>query len=315
MRIDNKSSYKTMLIGRNSSYEISNDHEFMTNHRMHLGINTITKETVVVKIMDKTDMRTKREIQFFDDIEKEERKCDYIIKLLDKFEYEENIIMVFPYYKNGDLFDYFKRKDTLPEHEIKRILYYVITAITYIHKIGYLYRDLKLENILMDDSMNPILIDFDMAIRMDYLLDLNKSTLNGYVRYIDGVKCGTIDCMAPETILSNIYGQFTDVWGIGCIAHMLYTGYRVIPEYYNIKTHKYIKTFDKERVEKSKYDTQRKTKFPSEEFVNLLSKIFTKDDTRIRMEDLLQHQWFKKIRTKRGREDDVVSERTRSKSF
>ena len=66
----------------------------------------------------------------------------------------------------------------------------MLGAVDYIHARGLCHRDLKLENILVDDQFNLRLIDFGMSKTLAYLLDGSKE--------IPNPREGTPLYMAPE---------------------------------------------------------------------------------------------------------------------
>lgn len=68
-----------------------------------------------------------------------------------------------PYYENGELFDIIKAKGGLGE--TGSLLYFkqVASAIKYLHELNIAHRDIKLENMLIDDEMNAKIIDFGFS--------------------------------------------------------------------------------------------------------------------------------------------------------
>ena len=54
----------------------------------------------------------------------------------------------------GELYDYLSEKKCLEEHEAKRTFRQIVTAVYYCHKNNICHRDLKLENILLDENGN-----------------------------------------------------------------------------------------------------------------------------------------------------------------
>ena len=73
--------------------------------------------------------------------------------------------MIMPKYKHN-LFDMIDAKAlTKPKDQIK-IMFYTLIAVKYLHDMGILHRDLKSDNIMLTDTMDPIIIDFSLWFRV-----------------------------------------------------------------------------------------------------------------------------------------------------
>lgn len=68
--------------------------------------------------------------------------------------------MVMEYAKNGNLFQYFKRRKSLSEDEAFIYFFQTCLGIDFIHKMDIIHRDLKPENILLDSKGNVKISDF-----------------------------------------------------------------------------------------------------------------------------------------------------------
>lgn len=70
------------------------------------------------------------------------------------FENREKMVLVMEFAAGGELYDYLSDRKVLTEEEARRIFRQVSTAIYYCHKHKICHRDLKLENILLDEHGN-----------------------------------------------------------------------------------------------------------------------------------------------------------------
>lgn len=70
------------------------------------------------------------------------------------FENREKMVLVMEFAAGGELYDYLSERKVLNEEEARRIFRQVSTAIYYCHKHKICHRDLKLENILLDEHGN-----------------------------------------------------------------------------------------------------------------------------------------------------------------
>ena len=118
------------------------------------------------------------------------------------------------YAGNISLHSYLKGKvgKRIDEHCAKKIFYQIVEAIQYCHAQNIVHRDIKLENIILDDKLNVKIIDFGFSI----IIPKNKK-LN--------VFCGTPSYMAPEILSKEFYSGFlADVWALGIVLFIMLCG-------------------------------------------------------------------------------------------
>lgn len=70
------------------------------------------------------------------------------------FENKEKMVLVMEIAAGGELYDYLSERKCLEENEARRIFRQISTAVYYCHKNNICHRDLKLENILLDENGN-----------------------------------------------------------------------------------------------------------------------------------------------------------------
>ena len=97
--------------------------------------------------------------------------------------------------------------------KVQSIFTQLVGAVTYVHNLSCVHRDLKLENILLDKNENVKLCDFGFTREYE-----------GKSSYLQTF-CGTVCYSAPEMLKGEKYaGEKVDVWSLGIILYALLTG-------------------------------------------------------------------------------------------
>ncbi len=121
--------------------------------------------------------------------------------------------LLLEYFAGPSLFDVLeglpKRRLHVPD--AIRATMHVGAAVHYLHRCGYLYRDLKPANILLREGI-PVLVDFDVVRRIN-------------LRGRPSDRLGTAPYMAPEQIRKEALSAATDVYGLGALLYELLTGH------------------------------------------------------------------------------------------
>lgn len=87
----------------------------------------------------------------------------WIVELKFSFQDEKNLYLVMEYIPGGDLMTLLMKKDILTEQEAKFYIAETIIAIDSVHKMNYIHRDLKPDNILLDKDGHIKLSDFGLC--------------------------------------------------------------------------------------------------------------------------------------------------------
>ena len=118
--------------------------------------------------------------------------------------------LVFEYMKQ-DLLELMKSKEPshLEESKIKDIIYQTLLGLSHMHKYGFFHRDMKPENLLINDNIVKI-ADFGLAREIRSIPPYTEYVSTRYYR-------------APECILkSSNYNSPVDIWAVGCIMAEMY---------------------------------------------------------------------------------------------
>lgn len=112
-----------------------------------------------------------------------------------------------------ELYNYLLKEGPLPPEKVQKIFTQLVGAVTYVHNLNCVHRDLKLENILLDKNENVKLCDFGFTREYE-----------GKSSYLQTF-CGTIAYSAPEMLKGEKYaGEKVDIWSLGVILYALLCG-------------------------------------------------------------------------------------------
>ncbi|KAB2024087.1 hypothetical protein ES319_D06G063100v1 [Gossypium barbadense] len=165
----------------------------------------------------------------------------------------------------------------LPENECRRYFQQLIDAVAHCHSKGVYHRDLKPENLLLDSYGDLKVSDFGLSALLQQGVGLLHTT------------CGTPNYVAPEVLSYQGYdGAAADIWSCGVILFFIMAGY--LP-FYEIDIPTLYKKFN---VQISAGQFSSPFWF-SPEANSLIKKILDPNPkTRIQIEGIKKHPWFKK---------------------
>jgi len=136
----------------------------------------------------------------------------FLTTLYASFQDSERLYFVMEYVQGGDLMFQIQRERKFPETRSRFYSAEVACALMYLHSRKVVYRDLKLDNVLLDKEGHIKIADFGMCKE------------NVYGNNFATTFCGTPDYIAPEIVREQDYGAPVDWWAFGVLLYEMLSG-------------------------------------------------------------------------------------------
>jgi serine/threonine protein kinase len=148
----------------------------------------------------------------------------FLVSAHASFQTPKKIYLVIDYVPAGELFGRLKEEGKFSEARARLYAAEIALGLGALHAVGFVYRDLKPENVLVDGQGHLKLTDFGLV----------KTQMNGSDATTTTF-CGTPEYIAPEMLQQKPYTKAVDWWSFGILVFEMLTG---LPPFYHENTNK-----------------------------------------------------------------------------
>ncbi|XP_054717989.1 citron Rho-interacting kinase-like [Uloborus diversus] len=261
--------------------------------RGHFGEVQVVREKAsgdiyAMKVLRKLETLSQKNVAFYEEERDIMAKSNspWITKLQYAFQDSLNLYLIMEFHPGGDMLSLLEKYDNvLPADMCQFYLAELVLAIHSVHTMGYVHRDIKPDNILIDLTGHIKLADFG-----------SSSKLNHNKQVTSCMPVGTPDYVAPEVLVAmnpgpanKSYGIECDWWSLGIVAYEMIFGSTPFANEKLLVTYNNIMHFEKSLT------------FPedssdvSELFLKLIRELLQGASTRLGYDELIVHPLFTDI--------------------
>lgn len=181
---------------------------------VYLVKDSKTQISYALKCMNKSKIKHMKQIQHAKNELEVIRtiKHPFCTRYVQSFQDHSTLYILQEWVCGGELFNQMQNDQTFKESAAKFYAAIVVCAIEHLHNYNIIYRDLKPENLLLDEHGYIVLADFGFAKNI-------ASTGRTFTI------CGTPEYQAPEVVYKQGTSQEADFWSLGVLIYEMLVGY------------------------------------------------------------------------------------------
>lgn len=177
------------------------------------------KKLYAIKVISKLDIIKRN---FFENLKNEKLILEkinnpFVVKMEYCFTSPSYVFFAMQFKQGGELYHHLRKNTRFTEDTARFYASQILSGLEYLHSHNIMYRDMKPENILIDENGNACLADFGIS----KILDIHETT-KSFV--------GTPEYVAPEIVLQKGHNKTVDIWCFGILLYEMVYG---LPPFYN----------------------------------------------------------------------------------
>ncbi|CAH8521835.1 unnamed protein product [Schistosoma guineensis] len=186
--------------------------------RVELARHKRTRRVYAIKLMSKQHLLDHSQSGYWEERDvMVKASSEWLVACHYAFLDKDNVYLCMEYMPGGDLYYWLEKYDTFDETIARFYLAETVLALEALHELGFIHRDLKPDNMLLDAGGHLKLADFGSCVRVGE---------DGY--YYCTSPIGTPDYISPEMLScqakADKIGPACDWWALGVIAYEMFFG-------------------------------------------------------------------------------------------
>ncbi|KAJ1605578.1 hypothetical protein OIY81_679 [Cryptosporidium canis] len=160
-----------------------------------------TGNVYALKQMRKSIIRTKNQLEriYNERALLAQNASDFVVKLFYTFQDEKHLYQVMEYLPGGDLMSYLIKYDKFSEEDTKFYMAQLVHAVDLVHQLGFVHRDVKPDNIVLDSEGHLKLLDFGLC-KFSPIIENGDRSSGGYKEIEDNIKCLNLNIESKNEI-------------------------------------------------------------------------------------------------------------------
>ncbi|EEA07496.1 protein kinase domain-containing protein [Cryptosporidium muris RN66] len=137
-----------------------------------------TSKVYALKQMRKSIIRTKNQLEriYSERALLVQNASDYVVRLFYTFQDDKHLYQVMEYLPGGDLMSYLIKLDKFSEEDTKFYMAELVHAVDLVHQLGFVHRDVKPDNIVLDSNGHLKLLDFGLCKFAPTIEEVNSNS-------------------------------------------------------------------------------------------------------------------------------------------